>query len=158
MKRSDLADKHCSIARASAQIVDSWTFIILRELFLGNRRFAGMQKKTGMSPRSLTLRLRKLEEEGILSRPAATGDKDYALTEKGHALWPALIMLKQWGDDWCHPDSDEDLPLINMHRGTGHEMRAKLVCEVCGEPVSTHTTKSILSDRFQSERGGVDAT
>lgn len=158
MKRSELAGKHCSIARASAQIVDSWTFILLREFFLGNRRFAGMQKQTGMSPRSLTLRLRKLEEEGIVTRPVGDGAKDYALTEKGHALWPALIVLKQWGDDWCQPDTEDDLPLINLHRGTDHEMRAKLVCVTCGEPVSTHTTKSILSERFMSERASAAMT
>ncbi len=158
MKRSDLAGKHCSIARASAQIVDSWTFIILRELFLGNRRFTSLQKQTGMSPRSLTLRLRKLEEEGIISHPGSNGVKDYSLTEKGQALWPALIMLKQWGDDWCNTAPDEDLPLMNIHRGKGHEMKAKLVCETCGEPVSTHTTKSILSERFQFERGCAGVT
>lgn len=158
MKRSELAGKHCSIARASAQIVDSWTFIILRELFLGNRRFVSLQKQTGMSPRSLTLRLRKLQDEGIVSPRSTGGGKDYTLTEKGNALWPALIMLKQWGDDWCQPDSEDDLPLINMHRGTDHEMRAKLVCETCGEPVSTRTTKSILSERFMSERASADVT
>ncbi len=73
MKRRHLAEKYCPVARAGAQFVDSWTFIILREIFLGNARFSGLQKQSGMSPRSLTLRLRKLEEEGILAAGLGRG-------------------------------------------------------------------------------------
>lgn len=155
MKRRDLADKHCSVARASSQIVDGWTFVILRELFLGNRRFAELQKQSGMSPRSLTLRLRKLEDEGILIRqPNHQGKpaKDYTLTEKGQGLWPVLIMLKQWGDDWCGPWVDGEIPLETEHKYTGHTMRAALVCGECKEPVTSQNVKSNLSSVFQAER------
>jgi DNA-binding HxlR family transcriptional regulator len=160
MKRRNLADKYCPVARASAQIVDGWTFIVLREIFLGNARFSGLQKQTGMSPRSLTLRLRKLVEEGILERsPSEEGKsaKVYALTPKGHGLWPALIMLKQWGEEWCGPWEEDGSALRTEHRGTDHEMHAILVCQTCGEPVSTHTTRSVLSRCMQAERDAAEA-
>ncbi len=160
MKRRHLAENYCPVARAGAQIVDSWTFIILREIFLGNARFSGLQKQSGMSPRSLTLRLRKLEEEGILERRASEegiAAKVYALTPKGHGLWPTLITLKQWGEEWCGPWADDGAALRTMHRGTDHEMYAVLVCHTCGEPVSTHTTHAVLSKCMQAERDAAEA-
>ena len=113
-----------------------------------------------MSPRSLTLRLRKLEEEGILERRASEegkAGKVYALTPKGHGLWPTLITLKQWGEEWCGPWADDGAALRTMHRGTDHEMYAVLVCHTCGEPVSTHTTHAVLSKCMQAERDAAEA-
>ncbi len=68
MKRSSLADRACPVSRAVSQRVDAWTFVILRDLFLGNRRFQALRLHTGMSPRSLALRLDRLVGQDILTK------------------------------------------------------------------------------------------
>jgi DNA-binding HxlR family transcriptional regulator len=142
MKRSQLADRHCPIARAGEQLVDAWTFIILREVFLANRRFEGLREQTGMSPRSLSLRLARLVERGILRREPysqAPPRDEYHATPKGQALWPVLVTLKQWGDAWAGPWGRAGTPLQIEHKGRGHALQARLVCEVCGEPVDARS-------------------
>ena len=155
MKRSSLADRYCSIARASAELVDGWTFVILRELFLGNRRFDGLQAQTGMSPRSLTLRLKSLLDDGILHQIPVPGNarrKEYRMTEKGLDLWPMIIMLKQWGDKWQGPWDDDSSPLSVVHRGTDHELDVGVICKECGEPVDAHSGVSHVSLPMSAER------
>ena len=101
MKRSTLAERHCPVARAAEQLVDAWSFVILRELFLGNRRFEGLRQHTGMSPRSLSLRLGRLVEHGVLEKRALEESPaffEYRLTPKGLDLWPVMVTLRQWGD------------------------------------------------------------
>ena len=99
MKRSTSAAEHaCPVARSAAQLVDAWPYLILRELFLGNRRFEGRRTHTGMSPRSLTLRLALLLEEGILEKtplPDQPHLHEYRLTPKGLDLWPVMMTLRQ---------------------------------------------------------------
>lgn len=156
MKRSDLSETYCSIARASAQIVDGWTFVIMREVFFGSHRFNILQRRTGMSPRSLMLRLRKLEDEGILERatgPDGRQSRDYTLTPKGQGLWPVLITLKQWGDEWAGPWDDGQIPVEIDHNDCGNRLHARLTCESCGAPVTPDAATPILSDRFRDERG-----
>ena len=68
MKRSSLAGRACPVSRAVSQRVDAWTVVIQRELFLGNRRFGALRLHTGMSPRSLALRLGRLVGKDILKK------------------------------------------------------------------------------------------
>lgn len=157
MKRRELAEKICPVARASAQLVDGWTFVIFREIYAGNRRFNALLQHTGMSPRSLTLRLRKLEDEQILERRESADGKrarDYALTPKGHALWPVMITLKQWGDDWCGPWPHDQPPVQTQHRDRGHALRVGVVCETCGELVDGHAVDVCHPEWRQRERDG----
>lgn len=86
MKKSTLADRYCPIARASLELLDSWTFLIVRELLYQNNRFDGIQQQTGMNPRTLSARLGVLVENGILARSAYSEKPpryEYHLTEKG---------------------------------------------------------------------------
>lgn len=155
MKRSTLADRYCSIARAGAQLVDAWTFVVLREVFLANRRFDGLQVQTGMSPRSLSLRLNALVEEGILERVPYSERPvrhEYRATAKGLALWPVVVALKQWGDDWAGPWGRGGPPLEIEHRGRGHRMRVRLVCETCGEPVDARSGHVHIGPAMARER------
>lgn len=155
MKRSSLPDRLCSLARASAEVSDSWTFMILRELFLSNRRFDGIQAQTGMSPRSLTLRLNTLVDADILLRsPYQTTPlrHEYRLTEKGLELWPVVVALRQWGDKWNGPWPDEEPPLRLTHKGHGHELRVQMVCATCGEPVTARSAKVHAGHHALQER------
>ena len=85
MKRRELADRACPVSRAAAQLADAWTFVVLRELFLGNRRFEGLRLHTGMSPRSLALHLAQLAAQDVIVRvtsDAVLAESEYGLTEK----------------------------------------------------------------------------
>lgn len=144
MKRSALAEHRCPVARSAAQLTDAWTFVILRELFLGQRRFEAIRQRSGMSPRSLALRLTHLVEQGILDKqPAADAPAfhEYRLTPKGLDLWPVLVMLRQWGDRWAGPWGRSGPPYPLMHKGRGHALHAVLVCAECGEPVDARSSE-----------------
>ena len=113
MKRQSLEERSCPVARAAMQLVDAWTFVILRELFLGNRRFESIRQNTGMSPRSLTLRLSRLVEQDILVKAAckdAPAFQEYRLTPKGLELWPWLGTLGLWGARGPAPGRAAALP------------------------------------------------
>lgn len=146
MKRSSVSEQFCPVARAAGQLVDAWTFLILRELFFGNRRFEGLRLHTGMSPRSLTLRLAALVEQDILVRVPLDDTPsihEYRLTPKGLDLWPVLMTLRQWGERWGGPWGRGGPPLRLEHRGHGHELRTVLSCAECGEPVDAHAARAL---------------
>ncbi len=144
MRRSALAERTCPVARAAEQLGDAWTFVILRELFLGNRRFEGLRVHTGMSPRSLSLRLAHLVEQGIVEKRAADGAAarpEYRVTPKGLELWPVLVTLRQWGERWAGPWGRRGVPHGLVHRGRGHALRVQVVCAECGEPVDARSAQ-----------------
>ena len=155
MKRSSMADRLCPVARGAEQLVDAWSFLILRELFLGNRRFEGLRTHTGMSPRSLTLRLKRLADEGIVIKTPcrdAPAFHEYRLTPKGLDLWPVLMTLRQWGERWAGPWGREGPPLQLRHRGHDHALQPVLACATCGEPVDARSaevqpTRAALRER-----------
>lgn len=155
MKRRELAERVCPVSRAAAQLTDAWTFVVLRELFLGNRRFEGLRLHTGMSPRSLTLRLGQLMDHGIVTRGApeqAPAHSEYLLTEKGLDLWPVLVMLRQWGERWAGPWAEDGPPMALEHRGHGHALHAVLHCAECGEPVQARSARVVPTEQALRER------
>ncbi|GIM46186.1 transcriptional regulator [Collibacillus ludicampi] len=82
----------CPIEKTMNVIGGKWTFLILRDLFFGPRRFGELQRSLkGISPRTLSIRLKELEEEGIVSRTIFSEippHVEYSLTEKGKTLRP----------------------------------------------------------------------
>ena len=103
MLRRDYEGQNCSIARALEIVGERWTLLIVRDCFLGLRRFEEFQQSLGVARNVLTDRLNRLVEEGILERvryserPARF---EYRLTPKGHDLQIALAGLRQWGDQY----------------------------------------------------------
>ena len=92
----------CPVVRALDVIGDSWTLLILRDLFLdGPRKFQDFQESlAGASPNTLSARLKKLEENGIIERRLYTEHPpraEYALTERGRELGPVMKSLRDWG-------------------------------------------------------------
>jgi len=155
MKRSAIGERPCPVSRAAAQLIDAWTFVILRELFLGNRRFEGLRLHTGMSPRSLALRLARLVDEGLLDKvPSrdAPAFHEYRLTPKGLDLWPVLVLLRQWGERWAGPWGRSGPPLALQHRGRGHALHAVLACAECGEPVDARSAEVVPAPAALRER------
>ena len=93
--------QNCSIARALELVGERWTLLIIRDAFLGRRRFDEFQKSLGVARNVLTERLNRLVEEGILERTAYSERpprSEYRLTEKGRDLAIPLLALMQWGD------------------------------------------------------------
>lgn len=155
MARADLARQTCTIARAVALVGDEWTFMILREMFLGHRRFDEFLRHTGASAALLSQRLKKLEAEGVIRKEAYSERPvrhEYRLTAMGRELWPAVITLKQWGDKWL---GDGPAPVEIVHKGCGHVTEPQMTCSVCGEPMAAHDAEPRLSEHFNTERQAV---
>jgi DNA-binding HxlR family transcriptional regulator len=101
--RRDYEGQNCSIARALEIVGERWTLLIVRDCFLGLRRFEEFQQSLGIARNVLTDRLNRLVEEGILERVRYSERPeryDYRLTAKGRDLQIALAGLRQWGDTY----------------------------------------------------------
>jgi DNA-binding HxlR family transcriptional regulator len=94
----------CSIEKALNIIGSKWSFLILRELFCGTKRFGELQKAVnGISPKALTDSLRHMEKNEILVRtvyPTVPVKVEYSLTEKGEDLHTIIKQMKIWGSKW----------------------------------------------------------
>jgi DNA-binding HxlR family transcriptional regulator len=122
----------CSIARTLSVVGERWALLVVREVALGVRRFAGIQAATGAPPAVLTDRLRALVDAGVLqTRPyqeaGARVRQEYVLTEAGRALQPVLTALKDWGDE--HLVDERGAPVVTEHLGCGAPVHAVLRCE-----------------------------
>jgi DNA-binding HxlR family transcriptional regulator len=101
MLKRDYDGQNCSIARTLEIVGERWTLLIVRDAFLGRRRFDEFQESLGISRNVLAERLGRLVEEGILERVLYQEHPEryeYRLTEKGRELRLALAALRQWGD------------------------------------------------------------
>src|SRR5438477_11483654 len=94
----------CPVCRTADIICGKWTLLLIRDLSEGMSRFCELERSlAGISPRTLSLRLRALEQEGIVERntyPEVPPRVEYALTEKGRALLPLIEDLRSFGREW----------------------------------------------------------
>lgn len=136
MKRTDFSAMACSAARTLDIIGEWWTLLIIRDLFLGNRRFSGLQTGLGISKKVLTDRLETLLAEDIVEmKPYGEAGQrhEYHLTQKGRELGPVLLSLMAWGDKWVF---EGRVPVELTHKKCGHRTTAVTVCSCCGEPIN----------------------
>ena len=109
---SAISNARCPVCRTSEIISGKWTLLVIRDLAAGSRRFCELERSLeGISPRTLSLRLRALEEQGIVKRhtyPEVPPRVEYALTEKGEALVPLIEDMRSYGRRWLSiGDSDK---------------------------------------------------
>jgi DNA-binding HxlR family transcriptional regulator len=133
----------CSIARALDIVGEKWALLAVREVFLGNRRFDEMIRRTGAPRDTLAARLRTLVASGILERRQYSEHParyEYRLTEAGRDLYPVIVTLMRWGDK--HLAGEDGPPLVLEHH-CGHRLEARLVCESCGDPVDPRDTTPV---------------
>jgi len=133
----ELGGLRCSVARTLSAVGDRWTLLILRDCFLGLRRFDDFRRDLELSPHLLSTRLAKLVEHGILERHGyqeRPRRDEYRLTEKGRDLYPVMLSLLRWGDRWMWGD-DETPSVALVHRGCGSHTTPTLACSECGEPL-----------------------
>ncbi|HEV3229974.1 MAG TPA: helix-turn-helix domain-containing protein [Solirubrobacteraceae bacterium] len=102
------SDDTCPVCRTADIVCGKWTLLLIRDLAEGRTRFCELERSlAGISPRTLSLRLRALEEEGIVERhtyPEVPPRVDYALTEKGRALLPIIDDMRAYGTRWLAVD------------------------------------------------------
>jgi DNA-binding HxlR family transcriptional regulator len=125
-------NQNCSIARTLEVIGERWTILILRDAFLGVRRFDDFQEDLGVSRGILASRLQGLCDEGILERRRYQESPErfeYRLTEKGRDLWPILHSLVTWGDRY---EAEKGPPRLFFHRGCGGAVDDRRTCAKCG--------------------------
>ncbi|MET0738904.1 MAG: helix-turn-helix domain-containing protein, partial [Acidimicrobiales bacterium] len=103
MRRTSFEDMQCSVAQALEVVGEWWSFLIIRDAFLGVNRFGQFQDRLGIARNVLSTRLDALVEHGVLKRVAYQDNPvrhEYKLTEKGRDLWLSLTALREWGDRW----------------------------------------------------------
>ena len=102
-------DSTCPVCRTAEIISGKWTLLVIRDLAEESRRFCELERSLdGISPRTLSLRLRALEQHGIVERhtfPEVPPRVEYALTAKGEALVPLIDDMRAYGQAWL--DADE---------------------------------------------------
>jgi DNA-binding HxlR family transcriptional regulator len=121
----------CTIGRAMEILGEKWTVVVLREVFNGVRRFDDMRVRTGVPRQVLTNRLAMLVDNGVLRRepyqePGSRMRHEYRLTPKGFDLYPVLIAVAAWGDEYLA--DPEGPPLRFEHRDCGSDARVRVVC------------------------------
>ena len=126
----------CSVASTLTIIGERWTMHVLRESFLGVRRFEDFRRNIGVARNILSDRLNRLVAEGILRRELYSEHPpryEYRLTRKGVDLYGILIELMKWGNRWApNPEG----PAVELrHRGCGAVIEPQLSCPECGEAV-----------------------
>ena len=122
----------CSIARSLGVLGERWTFLILREAFLGATRFAEFRDQLGVAPDVLSERLATLVEYGVMARepyrePGSRSRSAYRLTPAGRELQVILGALQQWGDE--HLPRPEGPSMLRRVRGTGRPVHVGFVDE-----------------------------
>lgn len=96
-------DPDCPVCLTADVVCAKWTLLLVRELSEGCSRFSELERSlTGISPRTLSLRLRALEDEGIVARDESA----YGLTEKGLALVPIIDVMRDYGERWLGGTGD----------------------------------------------------
>ena len=143
MRKVSFADMNCSIAQTLELVGEWWTLLIVRDVFLGIRRFDDFVERLGISRNVLTDRLDKLVEAEILERrpyDTGRGRYDYVLTERGRAMWPVLTALRQWGDEWLLGEGNE--PVVLRHEACGHLTHVVAACSECGERLDPQSVRA----------------
>ena len=101
-------DASCPVCRTAEIVCGKWTLLVIRDLADGRSRFCELERSLqGISPRTLSLRLRALEEEGIVERqtfPEVPPRVEYVLTTKGQALVPLIEDMRTYGTEWLGAD------------------------------------------------------
>jgi DNA-binding HxlR family transcriptional regulator len=144
MLGNDYSKQVCGIASALEVIGERWSLLIVRDVFLGVRRFDEIQSDLGIARNVLQTRLTRLVEHGVLERhryQERPSRYEYRLTEKGIDLWPTVFALMKWGDRYAATAAGP--PVLVEHRDCGGAVDEHRVCERCGARLSAHDVRAL---------------
>jgi DNA-binding HxlR family transcriptional regulator len=136
-------NQSCSIAAALEVIGERWSLLIVRDVFLGLRRFDEIQEDLGIARNVLNTRLRRLVEQGVLERRRYSERPErfeYVLTDKGLDLWPTTVALMQWGDRHAAPNGPA---VLLEHHGCGGAVDEHRTCAACGQRLSVRDVRAL---------------
>jgi DNA-binding HxlR family transcriptional regulator len=134
----------CSIAGALDVVGERWSLLIVRDIFLGLRRFDEIQENLGIARNVLQTRLTRLLSQDVLEKrlyQERPPRYEYRLTEKGLDLWPTIVALMQWGDRYAAPVAGP--PVLLEHRGCGGAVDEHRVCETCAAKLSARDVRAL---------------
>ncbi|CAM4296418.1 winged helix-turn-helix transcriptional regulator [Acinetobacter pragensis] len=149
MKWEEIGHQPCSIARTLSILGDRWTMLILRNSFMGMRRFDDFQQNLGVTRHVLSERLKRLVEHGILAKTPYFDRQErfeYRLTVKGLELYPILLSMSKWADKWM--DEGQGAPIQYVHKSCDKPFQPVLVCSECGEEVHARQVKPIFTQTY----------
>jgi DNA-binding HxlR family transcriptional regulator len=132
-------------------IGDWWTPLIMREAFLGRRRFADFQRALGVPRAVLAKRLDRLVNEDMLKKIAYQARpvrNEYRLTDKGRAFWDVLAAMWRWGGDWLW--GEKGAPVILVDRESGNEITPLVVDENTGQRLDVRRLRTAPARRRAS--------
>lgn len=154
MLDSDYPGQECSIARALEVVGERWTLLILRDVFVGHRRFDEFIDTVGVTRTVLTNRLRKLVAHGVLERRRYQQRPDryeYLPTAKALQLAPVIAQLMRWGDEhYAHPAGP---PRRLLHHGCRGEVEVSCRCKGCGAEVDASDIETELNPALSGSAG-----
>jgi DNA-binding HxlR family transcriptional regulator len=142
-----------SVSRALALVGERWTMMILRESFFGVRRYSEFARNLGIPRPTLSARLRTLTDAGLLDRVVYATDPDrheYRLTAAGRGLFPAIVTLMSWGDQYLADPNGP--PIALRHTDCGALTHPELTCDMCGTPINVRNVTSERGAGFLSDR------
>jgi DNA-binding HxlR family transcriptional regulator len=134
----------CSIAGALEVVGERWSLLIVRDVFLGLRRFDEIQADLAIARNVLQTRLTRLIEHGVLEKrryQERPPRYEYRLTEKGLDLWPTIVALMKWGDVHAAPAAGP--PVLLEHRGCGGAVDEHRICADCGARLSVRDVRAL---------------
>ena len=135
MQRTSFSNMACSLARSLDVIGEPWTPLIVRDVWMGRRKFDEIQGNLEISRKVLADRLETLVGEGVLERrlyQERPPRHEYVLTGKGKELMGVLLALISWGDRWV---SGEGAPMLIRHKACRQTVDAQVTCSSCGDPL-----------------------
>jgi DNA-binding HxlR family transcriptional regulator len=159
VRRTRFDDWPCPIARTTDLLGDWWTPLVMREAFLGARRFEEFQSGLDAPRAVLTARLKRLTEEGLLRRVRYQANPpryEYRLTDKGRDFWGVLAAMWRWGSDWLWPEGDGP-PIALFDRESGEPVEPLVVDERTGRPLDIRGLR-VGARRTGGRPGGRQAT
>jgi len=143
MQRTSFEAMNCSVAQCLEVVGEWWSLLIVRDAFLGVRRFDDFQARLGISRNILNQRLTRLVDHDVLERVQYQEHPprfEYRLTEKGRDLFHVITAMRQWGDRWSAPAGP---PLKMRHKTCGRITKAVAVCSHCGERLDLRSVTAL---------------
>ena len=147
MKWNALHKESCPVARGLSVVGDRWTILVLRDCFLGIRRFEQIHERLGITRHILADRLRKLETAGVLRREPYQRRPlrhQYHLTEQGKALYPLIVTLIEWANTNVPHAGEPSVTLVS--RATGTPISPVLIDANTGTEITHQTVTAMMAE------------
>lgn len=155
MSWDDTSESVCQIARGLSLVGDRWTLLIMREIGMGIHRFEDIQAQTGMSSNLLAMRLKRLEESGIIERhqySAHVNRFEYFATTKGKELDAVLLAIRAWSWKWAGFAPNCEPSVTMVFRESGEVIDPSWQIPKHAYPFTFNDVDTVISDAFLQER------